>query len=490
MTFNNKFHGIDHAAVVRDLLSRKTTVQQLCLDLGLSKKSLIGHLYRRGFNYDEYQWTTLGPIKKDDASAWEFLKQHYDDGKTITELAGIIGFTEPVVDRVFDRFGWAKRPISEVFCKPARKRVDAYREKYGVGHHPSGRKKAVEATRLTLCRKNEPEVISWLGEAGFKLMEKYRGRNTNGGTYPRYQIKHNECGTVFDGTLRQEPRCPLCRPLKTKSSKEEAQYTRILRGLGLDVITSSRRVVRSMFGHQWYELDMYSPAMKLGFEHNGLYYHSLREHPKTLFASQKDPMYHAKKSASALCAGVGLIHLWAHDDRSISESLIKKAVGRVASVDAKDLSVSEIDSEEAKRFFGSTHLRGQHDQAERTICLTDSGRTLAAASVRVVGDVIEILRFSTAKETDVVGGIVRLVDGIRSAYPKARRVVTYKNRDWAPIPDQTDFAKAGFVFEKDVGPSEYWTDYKRVWREKPAGVSKVYPFYTSGNLLFTKELHS
>lgn len=123
----------------------------------------------------------------------------------------------------------------------------------------------------------------------------YCGCHFSEGSIPLYQVRCNVCGTVYEtyfhtSTLRV---CPNCRDQKFASVRE-GRVAEYLRNKGIVVYKNVKGLLK--FNH---EIDVYLPDLKIGFEFNGYYWHSLKE-----------PTYHLNKTEEALTNNIELYHIW------------------------------------------------------------------------------------------------------------------------------------------------------------------------------------
>ena len=155
------------------------------------------------------------------------------------------------------------------------------------------------------------------------------------------------------------------------------------------------------------ELDIYLPDLKLAFEFNGLYWHSI--------AWLKDKRYHELKSKACEDKGVRLIHIyedeWKSKDKSeIIKSLIKIALKSSSKrIYARQCQVRKISNKEAKRFNDLNHLQ-RHRNAQITYGLyyNDILVQLMSFSYDKRKDWWEIIRGCPGSNNVVVGGVSKL----------------------------------------------------------------------------------
>jgi len=102
------------------------------------------------------------------------------------------------------------------------------------------------------------------------------------------------------------------------------------------------------------EIDIYLPDLKLAFEYNGLYYHSIE--------MINDKNYHKKKSEDCAKKGIRLVHIWADDwrlKRNILENFILNAIGSISKkVYARKCVIQEISHDLSFEFLEEFHIQG------------------------------------------------------------------------------------------------------------------------------------
>ncbi|MEN6549729.1 MAG: hypothetical protein ABFE07_27110, partial [Armatimonadia bacterium] len=144
-----------------------------------------------------------------------------------------------------------------------------------------------------------------------------------------------------DGATRYG--CPVC--MKRQSTGEQ-ELRAFVASLGV-AVEHTRKIAAPK------ELDAWCPDYKIGFEYNGLYYHS------DAFPDAR--RRHYDKSAAVAAAGGRLIHIWADDwnyRRSATEGLIRAALGELPTVNARACSIRPVEASIAKEFLDRHHLQG------------------------------------------------------------------------------------------------------------------------------------
>jgi hypothetical protein len=101
------------------------------------------------------------------------------------------------------------------------------------------------------------------------------------------------------------------------------------------------------------EIDIYLPELKLGFEFNGLYWHSNKF---------KEKNYHLNKTDWFKEKGIRIIHIWEDDwilRREIVESQIKNSIGlNTNRIFARKCYIKEVDVKIARKFLNENHIQG------------------------------------------------------------------------------------------------------------------------------------
>lgn len=102
------------------------------------------------------------------------------------------------------------------------------------------------------------------------------------------------------------------------------------------------------------EIDVYIKELNLGFEFNGLYWHSE--------SLGKGSSYHINKTKLAKEKGIDLVHIFEHQwkfKKEIVKDLIKKRLNKVDNkIYARKCELVELTTKEAKEFIDKNHLQG------------------------------------------------------------------------------------------------------------------------------------
>ena len=133
-------------------------------------------------------------------------------------------------------------------------------------------------------------------------------------------------------------------------SQYEAEIVEYIRSItNLEIVTNSREYIGNNL-----ELDIYIPEKKLAIEFNGSYWHSDRV---------KDKYYHQKKTIACIKNKIRLIHIfeyeWVDSDKQRKiKQYLKSIICNADKLYARQTTIKEITSQEAKLFENEYHLQG------------------------------------------------------------------------------------------------------------------------------------
>ena len=447
----------------------------------------------------------------------EILNKQHDtnQSKYGHEFVGQVPeFKQKAIETNLNRYG-TKSPMQSDIVKHKKEQTNLKR--YGF-LSPLESPKIIEKRTITVKNNKLKRLLPILHNFQYELLDKYTGiydiENTK--KQKRYNIKHTRCGTVFMDDLQLIPRCPECYPLiGTVTSIKENYYKYFIEDeLKIAILPNYKDLIKNKETGKWFEVDIYAKEFKCAFEFNGLYTHSLGDHTREegyRLNITKD--YHKKKTEAALDVGVKLYHLWENVNPEIIKSKIRAVLGKITQhYYARKLKFKEISNSEANIFYDITHTQGSC-VLFKSFGLFIENELIAAFSYRTLADKtsLEIARFSTQLNTNVVGGFSKLfknsIKYIKKEYPAIKKIVTYADRDWSPDEKQTVYSKTGFTFIGNTGPSLFYTDFKKLYsrqqfqkyklkelfpdsynenltEQQILSLNKIYPVYNSGNWKF------
>jgi hypothetical protein len=213
------------------------------------------------------------------------------------------------------------------------------------------------------------------------------------------------------------------------------------------------------------EIDIYLPQLKLGFEFNGLYWHSD-------IYKQKD--FHLKKTDYFKERDIRIIHIWEDDwdnKNEIIKSQIKNWIGlNIDNIFARKCVVKEITNTKVVRdFLDKNHIQGfvrsnlriglfHHDELVSIMTFDHfEGRK------KMSENEWNLNRFCNKINISVVGGASKLFKYFLNNYD-VKRVISYADKDWS-IGDL--YNKLGLDLVNNSKPDyKYFIDNKRVHKSR------------------------
>lgn len=243
------------------------------------------------------------------------------------------------------------------------------------------------------------------------------------------------------------------------TSKAQQEIFEFIKSLGFNPTMNDKKTLNGV------EIDILVGEKNLGFEYNGLFWHSEK--------MGKDKHYHINKRDLANKNGVKLVHIFSDEwinKRKIVESKIKHLLG----VDSKKIFarkcvIKEITSEEKNIFLNNNHIQGT-DKSSHFIGGYYNGDLVAVMTFSKLRGSLgskdkkgyyELIRFSS---NNVVGIAPRLLKYFINNY-KPKNIVSYADKRWTLSEDNL-YTKIGFNL-MNAGKPNYWYvkgDDKRLHR--------------------------
>ena len=259
-------------------------------------------------------------------------------------------------------------------------------------------------------------------------------------------------------------------------SKEETEVANIvaLEFPGTHVYRSDRQVLNGR------EIDIYIPSKKVGFEFDGLYYHS---------ANDKTPGYHLGKTLGCEKRGVRLVHIFSDEwelKKPIVIDLIRRVLGKKTLIDIKDCRILPITKAEGRTFLERCCLLGDYPRAADYLGVFYETALVAVISFTKEKEGTRIFRYCEMRTIEIKDGIKALIKDMTSP------IIYYADRRFE---DGWNFKEAGFLPERADPPKVYYTkDFKsRVLSDlsrmtesqaEKSGYTKV---YDCGDLIYVKK---
>ncbi len=225
---------------------------------------------------------------------------------------------------------------------------------------------------------------------------------------------------------------------KTTSLPERRLRDWLTEHLPMQVVANARGVIAPK------EFDIWIPDRRIAVEVNGCYWHA------------DDKLRHLQKLQMAEQAGVQLLQFWDFeiDDRfDLVCSMILAKCGVFAErLQARKCSIRTVSPCEAKVFFDDNHLQG-HTIGGKVIGLYSTDNRLVSAISYGASrfdrkfDGVELYRFATLQNVQVVGGLSRLLSQVSGT------VISYADRRFS---SGNVYEQTGFRLVRATPPNYFW----------------------------------
>lgn len=252
--------------------------------------------------------------------------------------------------------------------------------------------------------------------------------------------------------------CTKCFPISEKASIAQVEmYKFIQENYDGSVLIDNKDSIPP------YEIDIYLPDLKIGFEFNGLWWHSNKF---------KDERYHLNKKEMSENTGIRLYTIWEDDwniKRDICKSYILNKLGKSKKIMARNCQVKEVDYNTSKSFLNDSHFQGDCKSSIRIglfyeskiVSLMTFSKLRLPIGGRNKDGVYELTRFCNRIFCNVVGGSSKLLKHFIRKY-KPIKIETYSDN---LISNGDMYKKIGFTYLHTSKPG-YWyvVDEKREHR--------------------------
>jgi hypothetical protein len=253
------------------------------------------------------------------------------------------------------------------------------------------------------------------------------------------------------------PLCTVCNPIGDLKSIKEKELYEYIKSIYKGKVVQSYR--------DGLEIDIYLPELKVGFEFNGLYWHS---------ELYKHKNYHLDKTNHFKERGIRLIHIWEDDwasSRDIVKSQVKNWIGLTGNkIFARNCYVKEIkDSKIATHFLNDNHIQGKVN-SNLKLGLYYNNELVSLMTFdqfegrkKMKPGSWNLSRFCNKLNTSVIGGASKLLKYFINNYD-VKRIISYADRDWS-IGDL--YVKLGFEKISESKPDyKYVVDNSRVHKSR------------------------
>lgn len=258
--------------------------------------------------------------------------------------------------------------------------------------------------------------------------------------------KHNICDKIYKSPIRNGKilKCPVC---SVSSSAPEHELLEFIKTLCAEnnlpePIHRSRLILPSKK-----ELDIFIPELNIGFEFNGIFWHSL---------DTKDNLKHLKKTEECEKLQIKLIHIFENDwnhKKTIIESRIKNLLKiNNRKIFARKCEIVQLSNSEKNAFLLENHFFGTDFSSVKLGLKFDN----ELVSVMTFGKSRfnkqfewELIRFCSLLNTSVIGGGNKLFNYFKNTF-NPQSVISYSDRCWGT---GEIYNNLGFKFISNSKPS-------------------------------------
>jgi hypothetical protein len=241
------------------------------------------------------------------------------------------------------------------------------------------------------------------------------------------------------------PACLICHPIQSGSIAQTLLMEFIQDNYSGDIITDFR---------DKFEIDVYLPELNIGFEFNGLIWHS---------SKYKEKNYHIDKTNFFKERGVDIVHIWEDDwkfKQDIVKSIILDKIGIYYNTISteKNIIIEIIDNKIADEFLTNNHLEGK-DESKVKLGLYYNEELLSIMTFMEINNksTRTISRHCNILNTYVKNGVDKLLKYFIKTY-NPNKIITYINND-----NSNDNLYKGFEFIYNIKPNyQYFHNNKRV----------------------------
>ena len=327
-------------------------------------------------------------------------------------------------------------------------------EKYGVDN-PFKIKKNKEAIAKIRKEKNYYNLVNRISDS-FEIITTLNEYYTIDCLETPIKLKCKACNTVFDFFVIDGhfPYCSKCLNSSIGGSFSEDEVADYIASIYTGKIERNKRI----FLDNKYEIDIYLPELKIGFEYDGIAWHSEN-------FGNKDKNYHLNKQNYAASKGIQLYFIRSNEwseKKSIVKSIINaKLHYNVNKIFARKCIVKEIDNFESENFLNKNHIQG-NGKASIKIGLYYNNElvsviTLAKARFNKNYE-YELIRFANKLNTSVIGGFNKMISYFIKKYnPKS--IITYSDKR---LFNGDIYKNAGFTYLYDSAPNYVYVKDKAI----------------------------
>ena len=327
------------------------------------------------------------------------------------------------------------------------------------------RKTISELDKDSVNRKREVTNLEKWGVKNVSQSEEIKGKKeeTN---IKNWGSSNNKKAESFRTVKWKTIICTECNPINKHQSGKEILLLNYIKSIYSGEVVQNFRIERM-------EIDIYLTQLNLGFEFNGVWWHS---------DEYKRKSFHLDKTNFFTKREIKLIHIW-EDDWDIKSDIIKSQIknwlGLSNRIWARNCHVKEVNVSDSIEFLNKNHIQGGigsnlklglYYKNELISLMTFDN--LEGRKRMTTGN-WNINRFCNKLGSTVVGGASKIFKYFIKNY-EVKRVISYSDKDWSTggLYEKLNFTK---ISENSVD-YKYVVDGKRVHKSNFKGIEKEIPY--------------
>jgi len=338
------------------------------------------------------------------------------------------------------------------------KRKNTVKKKYNVDFISQDKKIIAQIKKKIILTKKDNKDINFsnrISKIGYKLIKCEADD---------LKIKNIKCGHIFNihrSLFNQRNRfgvtvCTICNPIDNHISDFQNSIKKFISSI------YSGKIINNYKPNK-YEIDIFLPDLNIGFECNGLWWHS---------ELYKEKEYHINKLNYFKEKNIEIINIWEDNWKNkqvIVKSIILNKLNKTPNkIYARKTKIKEvIDNKLIRKFLDKNHLHGFVGSTvklglffdnELVSLMTFGKRRIAMGKKSTNESEFELLRFCNKLNTNIIGGASKLFKYFIKNY-KPKEITTYADRSYSngKLYKILGFTPKGntqanyYYFHKDIG---------------------------------------
>jgi hypothetical protein len=219
--------------------------------------------------------------------------------------------------------------------------------------------------------------------------------------------------------------CTICNPIDNNQSGKELSLYNYIKSVYSGVVIQNYKLERR-------EIDIYLPEYNLGFEFNGIYWHS---------DVYKEKGYHIDKTNFFKDKNIKIFHIW-EDEWDYKNNILKSQIKNLLKLNsikiyARKCEVRNVEIiDEYRNFLNENHIQGYINSVVKIGLFYDDKLVSLMTFDHFEGrkkmneDEWNLSRFCSTLDLNVIGGASKLLSYFVKNF-KPKRIVSYADNSWS-----------------------------------------------------------